>query len=80
MRDFALKAVIVAAIAVALAAAWVLREVALLFFGAVLFAIVFHAGARLVMRLGPIGYGWALAIATLAMTAVLGGLVVFFGL
>jgi predicted PurR-regulated permease PerM len=41
---------------------------------------VFHAGARLVMRLAPIGYGWALAVATLAMTAVLAALVVFFGL
>jgi predicted PurR-regulated permease PerM len=80
LRDFALKVVIVFAIAAALAAAWVLREVVLLFFGAVLFAIVFHAGARLVMRLAPVGYGWALAMSTTAMTVVLAGLLVFFGL
>ena len=80
LRDFALRVVIVAVIAVALAAVWAVREAALLLFGAVLFAIVFHAGARLVMRLGPIGYGWALAAATTAMVVVLAGLLVFFGL
>jgi len=80
LRDFALKVEVVAAIAVALVAAWALREAALLFFGAVLFAIVFHAAARLVMGLVPIGYGWALAVAVTGTIVVLAGLSVFFGL
>jgi predicted PurR-regulated permease PerM len=80
LRDFALKVVIAAAIVVTLAGAWVVRETVLLFFGAVLFAVLYHAAARLVMRLGPIGYGSALAIAAAGVLVFLAGLVAFFGL
>ncbi|HEX3406214.1 MAG TPA: AI-2E family transporter [Caulobacteraceae bacterium] len=71
---------IAAAIALSLAAAWVVREAVLLFFGAILFAVLYHAAARLVMRLGPIGYGWALAIAAAAAAIFLAGLLAVFGL
>lgn len=80
LRDFALKVVIAAAIVVTLAAAWAVRDVLLLFFGAILFAVLYHSAARLVMRLGPIGYGWALAISAAAAVTFLAGLLAFFGL
>jgi predicted PurR-regulated permease PerM len=79
LRDFTFKVMIVAAIAVTLAAAWVLRDVVLLFFGAILFAVLYHAAARLVMRLGPIGYGWALGVVAACAVILVSGLVAFFG-
>lgn len=80
VRDFALKVVIVVAIAAGLAAAWMLREVLLLLFGAILVSIILHAGARLVLRLRPMPYGLALAIATFLIAVILAGFLSFFGL
>lgn len=80
LRDFALKVVIFFTIAAALATAWALHEVVLLLFGAILFAVLYHAVARLVMRLGPIAYGWALAITAAGIVIFLAALLAFFGL
>ncbi|MGH6957256.1 MAG: AI-2E family transporter [Caulobacteraceae bacterium] len=79
MTEFVRKALVLAGLAIALWAAWRLRAPELLLFGAILFAIVLRALAGLVERRTNVSPGWALAIATVALTVVLLGLLVFFG-
>ncbi len=78
-RDFAIRVAIVVAIGAAVAAAWLLRDAELLLFGAVLFAILFDAAARLAAWLRPMPRGWALALAVSLVAIVLVGLLAFFG-
>ncbi|MGH6987295.1 MAG: AI-2E family transporter [Caulobacteraceae bacterium] len=77
---FVRRAIIVFALAVGLVIAWRLRQVELLLFGAILFAILLNAGADMLRRWLPLSAVWALALSTLIIVAIFLGLLAFFGL
>ncbi|MGH6993809.1 MAG: AI-2E family transporter, partial [Caulobacteraceae bacterium] len=77
---FVRRAIIVFALAVGLVIAWRLRQVELLLFGAVLFAILLNAVADILRRWLPLPAVWALALSTLTIVAIFLGLLAFFGM
>ena len=71
-------AVVLALIALALAA-WKLRRVELLLFGAILFGVLFDALATQLASRLPLNRGWSLALAGLGLLALFVGAFSFFG-
>ncbi|HUZ12277.1 MAG TPA: AI-2E family transporter [Caulobacteraceae bacterium] len=80
IASFVRKLIVVAALAIALVAAWRLREAELLLFGALLVAVFLRSTARQITRRSPIPDGWALAIATVGLAALLIAALSYFGL
>ena len=68
---FVRRVLIVAAVVVLALLAWLLVDVLLLVFGAVLVAVLLRALAAPIARRTPLSDGWALAAATLGLVAVL---------
>jgi predicted PurR-regulated permease PerM len=76
---FARRVVIAVAIGAIALLLWRLVDVLLLVFGAILAAVLLRALAEPIARRTPLSNGWALAAATLALLAVIGGVVWLFG-
>jgi predicted PurR-regulated permease PerM len=73
------RTVIVLALIVLVIAAWKLRRVELLLFGAILFGVLFDALATVLGRRLPLNRGWSLALAGLGLLALFAGAFSFFG-
>lgn len=73
------RTVIVLALIVAVIAAWKLRRVELLLFGAILFGVLFDALATALASRLPLNRGWSLGLAGLGLAALFVGAFSFFG-
>jgi predicted PurR-regulated permease PerM len=78
-HEFALRAAIVLGMAVAAVAAWRLLDLLLLFYAAVLVALLFHALAEALSSVTRLPVHWSLAVVVAGSFLLLLGLVALFG-
>lgn len=74
-----ITALIWASVFAGMALLWLLRDVVLIILGAILAALLLSILAEQISRFTHLSYRWALLVAVLAITAVLGGVMWLFG-
>jgi predicted PurR-regulated permease PerM len=78
-RQFIDRVLAIVAIGIVLAALWVVADLILLVFGAILVALILRKVARPLMRTGGMGERWAVAAATVLVVALIVSVVGLFG-